>query len=221
MNFDRKTSLYLLHLAILVLLVPLASAQAQANKSEAPVVSNQRAEKRSDTPGEEKVEDIEQLKSQVKQLQSLVEQQQRALAVIQKRLDDTDGKARVAAQVSSSTPGGNVSVSPDLHTASLEVNQAPKNAPAASQSKSPDKPAVVAGWGDNHAFLRSADGAFETQIGGYGQLDFRGYESGNHPPKFVRYMLDLGFERFRDPVRSPNPGDKNFFVILSRVQVAF
>jgi hypothetical protein len=34
-------------------------------------------------------------------------------------------------------------------------------------------------------------------------------------------MLDLGFERFKDPARSPQPGDKNFFVVLSRVQVAF
>jgi len=135
MNFDRKTSLYLLHLAVLVLLVPVASAQAQANRSEAPVVSNQKAENRSDAPGKEKAEDIEQLKSQVKQLQSLVEQQQRALADIQKRLDDTDGKARVAAQVSSPRPDGTVSVSPDLHTASLEVNQAPKNAPAEDKPK--------------------------------------------------------------------------------------
>jgi len=135
MNFDRKTSLYLLHLAVLVLLVSVASAQAQANRSEAPVVSNQKAENRSDAPGKEKAEDIEQLKSQVKQLQSLVEQQQRALADIQKRLDDTDGKARVAAQVSSPRPDGTVSVSPDLHTASLEVNQAPKNAPAEDKPK--------------------------------------------------------------------------------------
>jgi hypothetical protein len=135
MNFNRKTSLCLLQLAILVLLLPLASAEAQANRSEAPVVSNQRAEKGTVTQGEEKAADIEQLKSQVKQLQSLVEQQQRALAEIQKRLDDTDGKARVAAQVSSSRPDGTVSVSPDLHTASLEVNQAPKNAPAEDKPK--------------------------------------------------------------------------------------
>ena len=187
---------------MLVLLVPLASAQAQANKSEAPGVSNQKAEKRSDTPGEEKAEDIEQLKSQVQELQSLVEQQQRALADIQKRLDDTDGKARVATQVSSSRPDGTISVSPDLHTASLEVSQAPKDAPAASQSKS-DKPAVVAGWGDNHAFLRSADGAFETQVGGYAQLDFRGYESGNHPPntflvRRARLSLEGKLQRYFD-----------------------
>jgi hypothetical protein len=34
-------------------------------------------------------------------------------------------------------------------------------------------------------------------------------------------MLDLGFERFKDPARSPRLGDKNFFVVLSRIQVAF
>lgn len=39
--------------------------------------------------------------------------------------------------------------------------------------------------------------------------------------RFVRHMLDFGFERFQDPVRSPKPGDKNYFVILSRIQVAF
>jgi phosphate-selective porin len=39
--------------------------------------------------------------------------------------------------------------------------------------------------------------------------------------RFVRYMLDLGFERFKDPARTPKPGDRNYFVILSRVQFAF
>jgi len=39
--------------------------------------------------------------------------------------------------------------------------------------------------------------------------------------RFVKYVLDLGFERFKDPLRSPSPGDKNYFVILSRVQLTF
>ena len=39
--------------------------------------------------------------------------------------------------------------------------------------------------------------------------------------RFMRYVLDLGFERFKDPARSPNPGDKTYFVVLSRIQVAF
>jgi phosphate-selective porin OprO/OprP len=39
--------------------------------------------------------------------------------------------------------------------------------------------------------------------------------------RFLRYVLDLGFERFKDPLRAPNSGDRNFFVVLSRIQVAF
>ena len=39
--------------------------------------------------------------------------------------------------------------------------------------------------------------------------------------RFVRYVLDLGFERFNDPLRSPRPDGKNFFVVLSRMQVTF
>lgn len=39
--------------------------------------------------------------------------------------------------------------------------------------------------------------------------------------RFVRHVMDFGVERFRDPLRSPRPGDKNYFVVLSRVQVAF
>jgi phosphate-selective porin OprO/OprP len=39
--------------------------------------------------------------------------------------------------------------------------------------------------------------------------------------RFMKYNLDLGFERYKDPLRSPNPGDKNFFVVLNRIQFAF
>lgn len=39
-----------------------------------------------------------------------------------------------------------------------------------------------------------------------------------HLNNLVRYNLDFGFERFRDPVRSPNPADRTFFVVLSRLQ---
>jgi phosphate-selective porin len=39
--------------------------------------------------------------------------------------------------------------------------------------------------------------------------------------RFVRYTLDFGIERFKDPARAPQPGDRNFLVVLSRIQVAF
>jgi phosphate-selective porin OprO and OprP len=48
------------------------------------------------------------------------------------------------------------------------------------------------------------------------------YVGGNwYMNRFLKYMLDFGFERFQDPLRSPKPGDKNFLVILSRLQVSF
>ena len=176
MSLGRKLSLYHLQLAALVLLVPLASAQSQANKSQSPVVTDQKVEAKAETARAGSADEMEQLKSQVRQLQSLLEQQQQALAEIQKRLDGTDGKTRAAAQFESTKSDGTVNLSSGLRTSALEVN------PATSQSKAQDKPAAVAGWDQNHAFLRSSDGNFETYIGGYAQLDFRGYQSGNHPP---------------------------------------
>jgi len=176
MNFDRKTSTYHWRLAALLLLVPLAAARAQSTVSEtaAPSQTQNRAKT------EDKTEEIEQLKSQVKQLQSLLEQQQRALAEIQRRLDEPDGKARVSTQVPAKID--RAVATPGLSAAGLEINQ-PSNKPLkADQSGDADKPGVVAGWQKLHAFLRSPDGAFETQVGGYAQLDFRGYQSGDHPP---------------------------------------
>ncbi|MFY9558402.1 MAG: porin [Blastocatellia bacterium] len=179
MILDRSP--YHWYLALLVLLVPVIPVRAQVSKTETPVADS-RVEKPSDPSEYEKTEDMEALKLQVKQLQSLVEQQQRAIADIQKRLDETDVKSRTPWPVSTQRFDGAVTVSPDLRGASLEVNQASKDALSPNQVNSQDKPAAVAGWDRNHAFLRSADGTFETNIGGYGQLDFRGYQSGDHPP---------------------------------------
>jgi phosphate-selective porin len=39
--------------------------------------------------------------------------------------------------------------------------------------------------------------------------------------RFVRYVLDFGVERFKDPLRTPRVGDRDFFVVLSRIQFAF
>ena len=157
--------------ALVLLLVPAMSVYAQAGK-EGP--QEQAASKR------EPNRDLDQLKSKLDQLQLLVETQQRALAEMQKRLDEVEDKARTAALVSPVKSDG---ITPEPRTAALEVKQTPANAtPVQEKAKATDKPAVVAGWDKNHAFLRSADGSFETQLTGYGQLDFRGYESGNHPP---------------------------------------
>jgi phosphate-selective porin OprO/OprP len=187
MNLERKTFFFGLHIAIVALLVPLVSARAQSAKDQISAVTAQTREKQTDTKPEEKANDIDRLKSKLEQLQSLVEQQQRAIAEMQKRLDEVDGRTRAAVVTANAEAGRMpalpaVSVSPDVRAASFEVSQAPKRAPPASPAATQDKPAVVAGWDKNHAFLRSADGTFETQITGYGQLDFRGYQAGEHPP---------------------------------------
>jgi phosphate-selective porin OprO and OprP len=196
MNFDRKTSKYnKLQLAVVVLLVLVASAKAQES---APGDFNQKLD---DAPKEEKSDEMEQLRTQVKQLHRLLEQQQRALAEIQKRLDETDAKARVTPASSAAIGAGLGSA--DLRTSMIEANQAPGNAPAKNQSNTQDKPAPVAGWEKLHAFLRSPDGAFETRVGGYAQLDYRGYQSGDHPSntflvRRARMSLEGNLERYFD-----------------------
>ena len=226
MNLYGKFSFTHFSLAVFVLLVPLTSAHGQAINSEPPAITVQKSETRTDSKGDEKTEEMESLRSQVKQLQSLLEQQQRALENIQRRLDESDGNARAAVPVSSPRPDGTASVSTDLRTASLEVNQAPKNAQAASESKPQDKTAPTVGWKD-HAFVRSADGAFETQIGGYGQLDFRGYQSGNHPPnsfflRRARIALEGKLDRYFDfriegDFSDPVTPLRDFYVNIHRI----
>lgn len=133
---------------------------------------------------------IEQLTTEVERLHALVEQQQRVLEQLQKRLDETDGKVRTAALVSSKT---DATVEP--RTAAIEVNQTPKNTTAVNQPAAQDKPAVIAGWDKNHAFLRNADGSFVTQLTGFAHFDYRGYQSGNHPPNtFLVRRARLAFE---------------------------
>jgi phosphate-selective porin OprO and OprP len=179
MNLVGKFFFFHLQLAVLVILVPLTSVRAQEVKSETPVET---AQKKAETSRTENQDEIGQLRSQVKHLQSLVEQQQRALEDIQKRLGLADGNGRGNAQVLSPASHETPSVAADLRTAAIEVKPQPDSAPPGSQSKPQDKPVAVAGWDRNHAFLRSADGNFETYVGGYAQFDFRGYQDGDHPP---------------------------------------
>jgi phosphate-selective porin OprO/OprP len=51
-----------------------------------------------------------------------------------------------------------------------------------SSLQAQSKRGLLAGWGDDHAFIRNETGSFETDFTGYSQLDFRGYSAGNHPP---------------------------------------
>ena len=73
----------------------------------------------------------------------------------------------------------------------------------AAQPAPAPAPGLLAGWSNNRPGLRSADGRYELNIGGFGHFDYRGYESGNHPPNtfvirrvrlFVEGKLDKYFD---------------------------
>lgn len=132
-------------------------------------------------------DEIELLKLKVHQLEKLIEQQQHLLAAMEKRLDGVEEK--------------NASVVDTKSAASkpMEVKLAvAKN--SESTSSIPDKAQTtetkpVAGWSKDHAFLQSADGNFTANIIGFAHFDFRGYQSGDHPPDtFLLRRARLGVE---------------------------
>ncbi len=204
MSLNGKHSYFILAVAIAVFL-PASSARAQSVTSSvtsgAAALLIQRPNKDGEPKRDQSNPEVEQLRKKVEQLQSLVEQQQHALADVLKRLGELDSNTRAAVSVTSYKPNGGpdgtAAVSPDLHAASLEVSP-PPGKPVAQ-----DKPKPVAGWDKNHAFLRSADGAFETYLTGYGQFDYRGYQAGNHPPdtflvRRARLSLEGKLDRYFD-----------------------
>jgi phosphate-selective porin OprO/OprP len=123
---------------------------------------------------------VNQLRTKVEQLELLVERQQHVLAEMEKRLGDNDAKMQAVLAATVETSKG---AEARIVNASLDNNQAPSAVPSpqATQPKETKAP-ILAGWDDNHAFLKTADGWFQTFLTGYTQLDFRGYQSGNHPP---------------------------------------
>lgn len=186
MGFNRKTHRLYVQAVIVALFVTAASVQAQTIDKGPVATPIHKQEKEGDAQTGEKTDEVEKLKSRVERLQSLVEQQQRVLADMQRQLDDMNGKARLTVAASSSKPDGSLgSSTATLTSAPGEASQSPEKATAASASKPQDKPVILAGWDENHAFLRSADGALETRLTGYGQLDFRGYQKGDHPANTV------------------------------------
>ena len=212
MSFEGKTYLYNVMLAFFLLFSLVIQVSAQEVKPEPSAV----AQSQRDVKREVVAEEVEQLKSQLKELQSLVEQQRRALEEIQRRLEERGEAARkiVPASLSkteeTSVGSSDVQATANMVTqgqsapsAGQPVAQSSKNTSSAGQQLSQEKPLPIVGWGRDHAFIRSPDGAFETQIGGYGQLDFRGYQSGNHIPnsfflRRARIALEGKLDRYFD-----------------------
>lgn len=221
MNLNSNNYLSKAAMTIILLLLTAATTQAQTNSQPASSdvepkrAQNAKEDKQADPKREGKpVDEIEQLKARLDQLQSLVEQQQRQLADMQKRVEGFESKAQAEAQADphgsslSKADARYEAKSYEAKSASLEIGQSQKSDPPSSpvardKDAAQDKPAIVAGWDRNHAFLRSADGRFETQFAGYAQLDFRGYQSGNHPPntflvRRARLALEGKVERYFD-----------------------
>ena len=123
---------------------------------------------------------------------------------MQKRIDDIDSKSKAVSAVATD---GSARLETELKTAALTPGQTQKpesgSAPLQKETKQADKPVLLAGWDKNHAFLKSSDGRFETQITGYGQLDYRAYQSGDHPPntfliRRARLSLEGKIEQYYD-----------------------
>ena len=157
---------------LLALLLWHGSAHAQAEgQSSQPIISSQ----------------IEELRAEVQQLRQLVEQQQRALQAIQKRTDEREVASQAGA--ARSVPPANAPA--DSGTAASR--QAAASASNAAETL--DQASLPAGWNGNRFFIRSPDGRFQSDIIGYAQLDFHGYQSGNHPPNtFLVRRARLGVE---------------------------
>jgi phosphate-selective porin OprO/OprP len=156
--------------AFIIAIIMLAALSTAAQTSEtAAGGSTPPGDKEQNTTEQQQAgDDIKELKSKLEQLQAVIEQQQRMLTEMQKRIDEVQSRTLVPASASSN---GAVTT----RASSVEIRPQ-------SQSRPEEKPAGIAGWNGGHPFIRSADGNLEAEIAGYGQLDFRAYQSGDHPP---------------------------------------
>jgi phosphate-selective porin OprO and OprP len=197
----------------ILIAVTLFSSPTQAQQGKEQVQEQQGREQVQPSPAEgAKVESqdkpdlsqqVEQLSTKVQQLQLLIEQQQQTLANMSKRLAETEEKrGTLAADAATpNDPVGAPAKAANALNAQPEADRsladAKSTAPTAQpvQNKEQSKTTFLAGWDDNHAFLRNADGSFVTNLIGYAQLDFRGYQVGNHPPNtFLLRRARLGLE---------------------------
>ena len=144
----------------------------------------------------DKADQIERLKAKIDRLESLVDRQQKLLTEMEGRLQKVEGKSAPHALIASSLKSESmIDARPDAEIGMLESRK-----PAAGALRADDETqnssAITAGWDkDGHAYLKNADGSFETNIVGYGQIDFRGYQSGVHPPNtFLIRRARLGVE---------------------------
>jgi phosphate-selective porin OprO and OprP len=200
MALKKNSTQFFLSTAVMALSFLPIQAQHKQNLAEAsPRQETQNSANHEGKPADE----TQQLHTKIDKLQALIEQQQRILFELQNRVIELEGKPRVAATAPAAiipipAASGSVAKSESATLPSSNSREATgKELPPVRQppAKAQDKAPIVAGWDNNHAFIRSADGRFETNISGYAQLDFRGYQEGNHPPNtFLIRRARLGVE---------------------------
>ena len=219
MNSHRSSYRIYLILALIALFAKPAFGKLQAETRAAQqrsssepatsprqVESSATADPKSGSPLES---EVQQLKARVDQMQALIEQQQRALAELGRRLDSTGTKTQTAALTVAPAAESSIPITQQPATINVAGNAGRSvrlsATPTQSQPKAEDKAASLAGWDKERgrAFLRSADGSFETFVTGYAQLDYHGYQSGNVPPdtfliRRARLIVEGKLERYFD-----------------------
>lgn len=202
MNADKKLAQIGLGLALIVVLSLVTRAQSQepnATKESLqsssvptkPAAMNGPQTAQQSRPDDAVLTQIEELRKTVTQLQTIVEQQARTLNELKHQLGDATAQSTTASGAATFQPAK--AVVPTDSGGSDPVRSSQN--PPATQSKEPKPAALLAGWDNNHAFLRNAEGTFVTNLTGYAQLDFRGYEAGNHPANtFVLRRARLALE---------------------------
>ncbi|HKY04906.1 MAG TPA: porin, partial [Blastocatellia bacterium] len=188
---------------------PTAASAKAGSAKPAPQSSDGQPENR---PVRESQDQVRQLSEKVERLEALIEQQQRQLAALERKLEGGGAKPEPAALDAKAAANARVERAAGIDAAaksteppkSMEAAKSTESAQAQSQPTASEKPALLAGWDKGRAFLRSSDGSFETFIGGYGQLDFRGYQSGEVAPantflvRRARLIVEGKVQRYYD-----------------------
>ncbi|MEW6131356.1 MAG: porin [Acidobacteriota bacterium] len=184
MNLPSNIRAIIFLLAFGVVFTLTTQAQTDSPSTELP-------QRQTDSHKDPQADDVEVLKLRVNQLEKLVEQQQRLMSAMEKRLGEVEEKN--AALTKPATAPAVETKSVDATIATAPKSGTPSTNEKATAPAQENKP--LAGWNKDHAFLQSADGSFTTNIIGFAQFDFRGYQAGDHPPDtFLVRRARLGVE---------------------------
>ena len=186
MQLYKRFSPTLFTLALLVFF--LSPAQAQNIVAGEPL--QRQSDSHKDSPP---LEDTELLKLRVSQLERLTEQQAHAMTIMEQRLTELEQK------VAALSPAKPPSQTKPTGKSSKQVSQAqktlPENAPLPVSNRRQLQTEQHLLGNQPRPSIQTADGTVTANFSVIGQLDFRGYESGNHPPDtFLTRRAEVGID---------------------------